>query len=67
AAESDAAFVNAAVALANDWPRLAMLRQELRTRLERSPLMDGPRFARNMEQIYRHVWARFCGDSTAAI
>jgi predicted O-linked N-acetylglucosamine transferase (SPINDLY family) len=67
AAESDAAFVNAAVALANDLPRLAALRQILRPRLERSALMDGPRFARNMEQIYRQVWAGYCADSAAAI
>jgi protein O-GlcNAc transferase len=57
AAESDAAFVNAAVALANDLPRLAALRQTLRPRLERSALMDAPRFARNMEEVYRRVWA----------
>jgi predicted O-linked N-acetylglucosamine transferase (SPINDLY family) len=67
AAESDAAFVNAAVALANDLPRLAALRQTLRPRLERSALMDGPRFARNMEEVYRRVWAEYCGDSAAAI
>jgi predicted O-linked N-acetylglucosamine transferase (SPINDLY family) len=56
AAESDAAFVSAAVALANDLPRLAGLRRTLRPRLERSALMDGPRFARNMEEVYRRVW-----------
>jgi protein O-GlcNAc transferase len=67
AAESDAAFVNAAVALANDLPRLAALRQTLRPRLESSALMDAPRFARNMEEIYRRVWARYCADSAAAI
>jgi protein O-GlcNAc transferase len=63
AAESDAAFVNAAVALATDLPRLAALRQTLRPRLERSALMDAPRFARIMEEVYQRVWARYCGDS----
>ncbi len=67
AAESDAGFVNAAVALANDWPRLAALRQTLRPRLERSALMDGPRFARNMEEVYRRVWVKYCGDSAATL
>jgi protein O-GlcNAc transferase len=56
AAQSDAAFVNAAVALATDLPRLAALRQTLRPRLERSALMDAPRFARTMEEVYRRVW-----------
>jgi predicted O-linked N-acetylglucosamine transferase (SPINDLY family) len=65
AAESDAVFVNAAVALATDLPRLAALRQTLRPQLERSALMDAPRFARNMEEVYRRVWARYCGDSAA--
>ena len=67
AAESDAAFVNSAAALANDLPRLAALRQTLRSRLERSALMDGLRFARNMEEVYRGVWAEYCGDSATAI
>ncbi|MGO9512639.1 MAG: tetratricopeptide repeat protein [Steroidobacteraceae bacterium] len=61
AAESDAAFVSKASALANDIARLATLRRELRSRLERSPLMDGARFARNIEEAYRQVWAAYCG------
>jgi len=56
AAQSDEAFIEAAVVLANDLPRLAKLRQELRPRLERSPLMDAERFARNLEAVYRRIW-----------
>lgn len=56
AAETDAAFVAVAVALASDWPRLAALRRELRCRLERSALMDGSRFAGNVEAAYRQAW-----------
>jgi protein O-GlcNAc transferase len=58
AADSDAGFVAAAVALAHDLPRLAQLRGELRGRLERSPLMDAARFARHVEAQYRGVWRR---------
>ena len=65
AAESDAAFVNKATALANDIPRLAALRSELRARLERSPLMDGARFARNIEEAYRRVWTAYCKVTAA--
>jgi len=57
ARESDAAFVDAAVALARDLPRLEALRRSLRARLERSPLMDAARFARNVEAAYRRAWA----------
>ena len=56
AAESDEAFTNAAVALGNDLPRLAKLRQQLRPQLERSPLMDAKRFAKNIEAAYRQIW-----------
>lgn len=56
AAASDEAFVGAAVGLASDLPRLAALRQELRARLERSPLMDGGRFAGNIETAYRRIF-----------
>ena len=62
AAHSDQGFVYAAVALGQNLPLLARLRQELRPRLERSPLMDAPRFARHMEALYR----RLGGDGRAS-
>jgi protein O-GlcNAc transferase len=65
AAATDDAFIDAAVALAQDIPRLAELRQELRPRLERSPLMDAPRFARHMESVYRGVWSAHCVTESA--
>jgi protein O-GlcNAc transferase len=60
AAESDEGFVDAVVALGSDLERLAALRQNLRARLERSPLMDGHRFARNVERAYRQAWRDQC-------
>jgi protein O-GlcNAc transferase len=60
AAESDAAFVSIATALGTDLVRLAALRQELRPRLERSPLMDAARFTANIERIYRAAWQEYC-------
>jgi protein O-GlcNAc transferase len=56
AAESDDAFIRVAVALGGDLVRLATLRRELRARLERSTLMDAPRFARQIEGAYRNAW-----------
>ena len=56
AADSDAGFVSTAVAWGSDIPRLAALRQQLRARLERSPLMDAARFAQSIEDAYRRAW-----------
>lgn len=53
--------VRRAVELANDLPRLAEMRAGLRDRMRRSPLMDAPRFARNVETAYRQMWRRWCG------
>lgn len=53
-------FVQRATELANDWPRLIDLRKDLRERMARSPLMDWPNFARNMESAYRQMWYGWC-------
>jgi protein O-GlcNAc transferase len=53
-------FVQIAAKLAGDAPRLAELRRTLRERMQASPLMDGPRFARNMEAAYRQMWHAWC-------
>jgi predicted O-linked N-acetylglucosamine transferase (SPINDLY family) len=39
---------------------LTSLRQELRDRMEQSPLMDQARFVRNLERAYRKAWAIWC-------
>jgi protein O-GlcNAc transferase len=56
-------YVRAASSLARDLEQLSALRRTLRTRLQQSPLMDAPRFARNLEAVYRDVWRRFCAKS----
>ncbi len=66
AAQSDASYVAATTALARDLPRLAALRAGLRARMESSALMDGARFARNMEAAYRHMWKTWCAESASA-
>ena len=55
-------FETIAAALSDDLDALSALRSGLRGRMERSPLMDAPRFARNMEAAYRNVWRAWCRD-----
>jgi predicted O-linked N-acetylglucosamine transferase (SPINDLY family) len=46
--------------LAANLPRLAELRRTMRARMRESPLMDAPRFARNIEAAYRQMWHNWC-------
>ncbi len=59
-AHTEDEFVETAASLARDLERLAELRRGLRARLEQSPLGDVPRFARNLESVYRTVWRKYC-------
>jgi predicted O-linked N-acetylglucosamine transferase (SPINDLY family) len=62
AADSDEKFVSIAAELTGDLPRLALVRSELRERFRRSPLCDGPRFARGIESAYRQMWQAWSGQ-----
>jgi len=64
-AHSETEYVNIAESLANDLPRLAQLRANLRNRMETSILMDAPRFARNIEAAYRSMWERWCANPSS--
>ncbi len=59
-ASSPEQYVQVAAELAHDLPRLSGLRASLRDRMRASPLMDAPRFARNLEAAYREMWRRWC-------
>jgi predicted O-linked N-acetylglucosamine transferase (SPINDLY family) len=65
AARTPERFVQIAVALASDLPRLQALRASLRQRMEQSPLMDAPRFARSIEAAYRQIWRAWCEMDSA--
>lgn len=56
AADSEEDYLRIATALAGESPRLAELREKLRSRMRCSPLMDAPEFARAMEAAYRQMW-----------
>ncbi len=53
-------YVDLAMKLSSDPPRLLALRAGMRQRIKASPLMDGERFARNVEAAYRLMWVRWC-------
>jgi protein O-GlcNAc transferase len=52
-------YVEVAARLTRDLDALARLRPQLRDRLERSSLMDRPRFARSFESACRSMWTQF--------
>ncbi len=54
-------YVQIAVSLAGDLPRLAAIRAGLRERVARSPLCDGQRFAADIMAILRQVWHAWVG------
>jgi predicted O-linked N-acetylglucosamine transferase (SPINDLY family) len=49
-------YVDKAVKLAGDLPKLAALRSGLRERALASPVFDAPRFARNLEAALWGMW-----------
>jgi protein O-GlcNAc transferase len=56
AAESEEQFIQLGQRWAADLSELAEIRHTLRDRMASSPLMDGKKFARNMEAAYRQMW-----------
>ena len=67
-----AEYVELAVRLAHDLPRLAKWRAELRGQVASSPLCDGPRFAANLMKALRSIWQEWvakgptCAVTTAS-
>jgi protein O-GlcNAc transferase len=47
---------------AQDLPGLGRLRAGLRHALKRSPLLDGRRYTRHLEEAYRTMWRRWCAS-----
>jgi predicted O-linked N-acetylglucosamine transferase (SPINDLY family) len=65
AAATPEKFAAIAVKLAGDLQRLGDLRATLRERMQNSPLMDAPRFARGVEAAYRSMWQRWTAQPAA--
>jgi protein O-GlcNAc transferase len=60
AAANEEQYQAIALALANDLPRLNILRTTLRERMRKSPVMDAASFTRNIEAAYRAMWRNWC-------
>lgn len=52
AVDSHEAYIERAVALAGDWELLTILRKNLRTMMEKSPLMDSENYIREIEEAF---------------
>ena len=53
-------YVETAVRMAQDRPRLAALRASLRARMQASPLLDAVGFTRKVETAFRGMWVDWC-------
>jgi protein O-GlcNAc transferase len=62
-ADSETSFIEKVIALAHDRERLRSMRSTLRQKMEQSPLMDGARFAKDMEAAYRTMWTEWATSS----
>jgi predicted O-linked N-acetylglucosamine transferase (SPINDLY family) len=55
-----AEFVDRAVTWATDSDRLKACRLDLRSRMTKSPLCDGPRFAHHLQNLLHDAWRAAC-------
>ena len=56
-------YVEKAVALAMDIPRLSALRDGLQARVKKSPLMNQQNFAASVDDAYRQMWRSWCAQA----
>jgi predicted O-linked N-acetylglucosamine transferase (SPINDLY family) len=61
-AENAEHYIQIAVDLAGDLPRLAQMRATLREQMRNSPLMDEKGYARGVEAAYRTMWRNWCAQ-----
>ena len=65
-AQDEQDYIDIAVKWANDLDALAELRAGMREHVSKTPLVDGPRFAKNLEIALRHMWSEWCDEKEAA-
>ena len=65
-ADTPEQYVEIAARLAQDVNRLAVMRGQLREKVSKSSLCDGPGFTRGLEAAFRAMWRRWCGEGSTA-
>jgi predicted O-linked N-acetylglucosamine transferase (SPINDLY family) len=61
--KTSADYVRKVLELSADFSALNALRQSLRPKLAASPIPDGERYTRNLEQNLRQLWRQWCEKS----
>ena len=59
ATDSLEGYIERAVAVAKDWDLLEYLHRNLRSMMEKSPVMDAKGYMREIEARYREIWERW--------
>ena len=59
ATDSLEGYIERAVAVAKDWELLEYLHRNLRSMMEKSPVMDAKGYMREIEARYREIWERW--------
>jgi predicted O-linked N-acetylglucosamine transferase (SPINDLY family) len=59
-ANSEEEYISIAKNLCRDLDALAAIRNDLREKLQQSPVMDGRKFAFELGQIFCQTWAKYC-------
>lgn len=59
-ADTEAQYIDKAVAMAGDLQALQAIRAGLREQMLHSAICDGPLLARRVEDAYRGMWQRYC-------
>jgi predicted O-linked N-acetylglucosamine transferase (SPINDLY family) len=62
-AETPDEYLEIALSLADDLPRLSQLRSTLRPRMENSPLRDAKGHASDVESAFRQMWQIWCSKT----
>ncbi|MBT7257362.1 MAG: glycosyltransferase, partial [Planctomycetaceae bacterium] len=61
-AETESEYIEKAVSLASNLPKLADIRGRLRNEMQSLPFMDEALFVKKLEQAYRKMWQKWCAN-----
>lgn len=62
-AKTQEEYIQIAVNMAKDIPRLQKIRSTLRDTMANSPLCQGAPFTKSLEKVYRDLWRTWCNEN----